>query len=108
MPRTVICHPFSADVEGHRAAVNGLARTLALEDHFPLAPQIYLPAFVDETRERGLALMPSPPRLVGRSPGLRPADGGYAPRGRRGTPPGYSSRGRQLRRWGGAHRRAAP
>jgi len=33
-----------------------IVRQLALEDHLPIAPQIYLSAFIEESTERQLAL----------------------------------------------------
>ncbi len=51
-----ICHPFSSDPERSRSTVAEIARRLALEGHLPIAPQIYLPQFVDEATERDLAL----------------------------------------------------
>ncbi len=41
---------------GDDLAVRSLARQLALEGHLPLAPQIYLPRFLDEDTERQLAM----------------------------------------------------
>jgi hypothetical protein len=51
-----ICHPFSLNPEKNRPVIARLARRLALLDHLPLAPQIYLPQFLDEAMERGVAL----------------------------------------------------
>ena len=55
--RTVyVCHPFSADVVGNGRRVTAIARGLVIKGCLPLAPQIYLPRFVEEDTERDLAL----------------------------------------------------
>jgi hypothetical protein len=51
-----ICHPFRFDRGRNEKAVRALARRLALQGYLPLAPQIYLPQFLDEAIERDLAL----------------------------------------------------
>ena len=56
MSTIFISHPFSGDQEGNRSRVTRVARLLVLNGHLPLAPQIYLPAFIDESTERDLAL----------------------------------------------------
>lgn len=56
MPRVYVSHAYRGDPGGNAAAVARLARRLALEGALPIAPQIYLPAFLDEATERDLAL----------------------------------------------------
>ena len=56
MQAVFISHPFSADPFGNGAAVRDLARRVALEGYLPLAPQIYLPQFINEATERDVAL----------------------------------------------------
>ena len=56
MSRIFVCHPFSSEPVRNQSTVAGIARRLALDGHFPFAPQIYLPAFIDEATERELAL----------------------------------------------------
>jgi hypothetical protein len=51
-----VCHPFAADPDSNQGQVARVARGVALEGHLPLAPQIYLPQFLDEATERDLAL----------------------------------------------------
>ncbi len=51
-----ISHPFSTDPEANAARIRWLVRELALRGHVPLAPQIYFPQFVDEAKERPLAM----------------------------------------------------
>ncbi len=51
-----ISHPFSSNPDWNKGRVAEIARGLALEGKLPLAPQIYLPAFVREASERDLAL----------------------------------------------------
>jgi hypothetical protein len=53
---TFVCHPFSASAAANAREVLQLARALVLSGHLPLAPQIYLPQFLDEATERDLAL----------------------------------------------------
>lgn len=51
-----VSHPFALDPDGNRRRVAAIARRLVLEKQLPLAPQIYLPVFLDEATERELAL----------------------------------------------------
>jgi hypothetical protein len=51
-----ISHPFSSDPIGNGTAVKRIARQLVSDGRIPLAPQIYLPLFIDEATERNLAL----------------------------------------------------
>lgn len=54
--KVYIAHPFSADVPGNTERVRQICRGVLAEGHVPIAPQLYLPAFVDEATERELAL----------------------------------------------------
>lgn len=54
--RVYVCHPFSGDPEGNAARVRGLCRKLHRQGVLPIAPQIYLPQFVDEATERVRAM----------------------------------------------------
>ena len=54
--RIYIAHPFSADVPGNIERVRQICRAVIAEGHLPIAPQLYLPAFIDEAAERELAL----------------------------------------------------
>ena len=47
-----VCHPYSADVTGNTMAVRAICHELADEGVLPIAPQVYLPQFVDEQTER--------------------------------------------------------
>ncbi len=51
-----ISHPYRDDPDRNIARVVDIARRLALEGLLPIAPQIYLPRFIDEATERDLAL----------------------------------------------------
>jgi hypothetical protein len=51
-----ISHPFSSDPIGNGTAVKRIARQIVSEGRIPLAPQIYLPQFIDEATARDLAL----------------------------------------------------
>ena len=56
MARIFVCHPYAGDPAGNAAAVRRIARRIALQGHVPIAPQRYLPQFIDEATERDLAL----------------------------------------------------
>jgi len=56
MSTVFVCHPFAGDSAGNAAAVRRIACRIALQGHVPIAPQIYLPQFIDEATERDLAL----------------------------------------------------
>ena len=51
-----VCHPFSGDPEGNARKVTAICRSLVEGGHLPIAPHLYLPVFVDESSERGLAI----------------------------------------------------
>ncbi|KKN10588.1 hypothetical protein LCGC14_1035000 [marine sediment metagenome] len=55
--RTIyVCHPYSGDPEGNRVKVLRICKMLADRGDLPIAPQIYLPQFVDEATRRKLAM----------------------------------------------------
>lgn len=56
MESVFISHAFSSAAADNAAAVTRLARRLMLSGVVPIAPQIYLPQFIDELTERDLAL----------------------------------------------------
>ena len=56
MSRVYICHPYSGDAEGNARKVAAICRQVVNSGRLPIAPQIYLPAFVDEKNERDLAI----------------------------------------------------
>lgn len=56
MKRIYVCHPFGDDPEVNAAKVRAICRAIVDEGHLPVAPQLYLPAFIDEKTERELAL----------------------------------------------------
>ncbi len=51
-----VCHPYRSDPTGNRRRVARICRPLVRSGHLPLAPQVYLPAFLDEPTERALAM----------------------------------------------------
>ncbi len=51
-----VSHAFSSDPISHGRRVAEIARDLSMRGHLPLAPQIYLPQFIDESSERELAM----------------------------------------------------
>ena len=51
-----VCHPYRSDPAANREQVRKIGRQLARAGHLPLAPQVYLPAFLDEAIERALAM----------------------------------------------------
>ncbi len=56
MATIFVFHTFRADPATSRLLTKAIARQLALEGHLPLAPQFYLPVFLNEATERRLAL----------------------------------------------------
>jgi len=56
MKRIYVCHPFADDPKGNASKVRAICRALVDEGHLPIAPQLYLPVFIDEKTERELAL----------------------------------------------------
>ena len=55
MLRAYICHPYSADPVGNAEKVLEICKR-ASEQCLPIAPQIYLPQFVDESAQRARAM----------------------------------------------------
>jgi len=51
-----ICHPYSGDPESNREKVAKICMAVARTGLLPLAPQIYLPQFIDEETQRELAM----------------------------------------------------
>jgi hypothetical protein len=51
-----VCHPFADDPPGNVERVRNICRHLVAEGVLPIAPHLYLPAFIDEATERELAL----------------------------------------------------
>jgi len=51
-----ICHPFGSDPQGNAERVRKICRWFAQQGYLPLAPQIYLPQFLDEASEREVAM----------------------------------------------------
>ena len=54
--RIYVCHPFAADPEGNADRVRALCQVLVECGVLPVAPQIYLPQFIDEATHRDRAL----------------------------------------------------
>jgi DNA polymerase-3 subunit epsilon len=54
--KVYIAHPYSDDVAANVERVRAICRNVVAEGHLPIAPQLYLPAFVDEDTDRELAL----------------------------------------------------
>ena len=52
-----VAHPFAGDVVANVERVRAICKAIVAEGHLPLAPQLYLPAFLDEKTERELALV---------------------------------------------------
>ena len=51
-----ICHPYRSDPAGHRMAIRAICRHLTNVNQLPIAPQLYLPQFLDESTERDIAI----------------------------------------------------
>jgi hypothetical protein len=54
--RIYVCHPYANDPPRNVERVRGICRQLVAEGYLPIAPHLYLPAFIDEATERELAL----------------------------------------------------
>ena len=54
--RVYVCHPFADDPEGNARGVLEICRALTDSGFLPVAPQVYLPQFLDEANERDRAL----------------------------------------------------
>ena len=54
--RIYVCHPFADDPEGNAGRVRALCQVLVECGVLPVAPQIYLPQFIDEATHRDRAL----------------------------------------------------
>jgi hypothetical protein len=54
--RVYVAHPYADDVAGNVERLRAICRAIVDEGHVPIAPPLYLPAFVDEKTERDLAL----------------------------------------------------
>ncbi len=54
--RVYVCHAFAEDPQANAERVRTLCRALAESGFLPVAPQVYLPLFLDEATERERAL----------------------------------------------------
>lgn len=54
--RVYVAHPFAGDVAANVERVRAICKAIVAEGHLPIAPQLYLPAFVDEGTDRELAI----------------------------------------------------
>ena len=54
--RVYVAHPFAGDIAANVERVRAICRAIVAEGHLPIAPHLYLPAFVDEETDRELAL----------------------------------------------------
>jgi hypothetical protein len=54
--RVYVCHPFAGDVEANAGRVRAICRALVEAGLLPVAPQLYLPQFLDEATDRDRAL----------------------------------------------------
>jgi hypothetical protein len=54
--RVYICHPYSNDPAGNVARVADICKALVARGLLPIAPQVYLSAFVDDATERETAM----------------------------------------------------
>ena len=51
-----VCHPFRGDPSGNRRRIAAVCRSLAAHGDTPIAPQLSVPEYLDESSERELAL----------------------------------------------------
>ena len=54
--RIYVCHPFSMNPARNAERVRTVCRSLVESGQLPIAPQVYLPQFMDEATEREHAL----------------------------------------------------
>lgn len=54
--RVYVCHPYADDPAGNAARVQVVCRALADAGYVPVAPQLFLPQFLDEATERETAI----------------------------------------------------
>jgi SRSO17 transposase len=54
--RIYVCHRYSDDPEGNTRAIKEICRDLTARGYCPIAPQLYLPHFLDEFTERETAM----------------------------------------------------
>lgn len=54
--RIYVCHPFGGDPSGNADIIRRLCRGIVDDEQVPVAPQLYLPEFIDEELERERAL----------------------------------------------------
>jgi hypothetical protein len=57
MRRIYVCHRYSDDPEGNTRAIREICRDLTARGYCPVAPQLYLPSFLDEATERERAMV---------------------------------------------------
>jgi hypothetical protein len=57
MKRIYVCHRYSDDPEGNTRAIREICRDLTARGYCPVAPQLYLPHFLDEATERETAMI---------------------------------------------------
>ncbi|MCU0664664.1 MAG: hypothetical protein MUC50_20365 [Myxococcota bacterium] len=55
-PRVYVCHAVSANTEKTERAIKAICREIVHSGALPIAPQVYLPQFVDEHSARGLSM----------------------------------------------------
>jgi hypothetical protein len=51
-----VCHRYSDDPEGNTRVIREICRDLTGRGYCPIAPQLYLPHFLDEATERTTAM----------------------------------------------------
>lgn len=56
MRRVYICHPYSADPVEHTQRIQAICRRVVAMGHNPIAPQLWLPQFIDEETDRDNAM----------------------------------------------------
>jgi len=54
--RIYVCHPFSRSPEKNCQEIRAICKDLVSQGLLPVAPQLFLPQFVDESSQRELAL----------------------------------------------------
>lgn len=54
--KVYVAHPYSDDPAANVERIRAICRGVVAEGHLPIAPQLYLPAFIDEATDREIAL----------------------------------------------------
>lgn len=54
--KVYVAHPFAGDAAANVERIRAICKAIVADGHLPIAPQLYLPAFIEEATDRELAL----------------------------------------------------